>query len=138
MVPLMVAGLLFFWFTNAGCNQSSARQQQNKGSQTIESVDASRFKQLVESSECVLVDVRTPEEYRAGHIEGARLMNIYDPDFVRKVEDLPKDKAICVYCRSGNRSMRAAHILAEKGFKKIYNLSGGIRAWQHKGYPVER
>ncbi|MBU4293601.1 MAG: rhodanese-like domain-containing protein, partial [Actinobacteria bacterium] len=53
-----------------------------------------------------------------------------------RLEELPQDKPIIVYCRSGNRSTSAANILLEKGFKEIFNMTGGITEWQNKGFPV--
>jgi monothiol glutaredoxin len=73
-----------------------------------------------------LLDVRTKEEWDIAHLEGATLL---DDDGIRALEDLPKDTAIVLYCHHGIRSMQAAGQLLQKGFKKVYNLEGGIDAW---------
>lgn len=76
----------------------------------------------------VLVDVRQPEEYSQSHIPGARLMPL--PQLARDMEQLPTDKELVFYCRSGGRSMAAAAMLEEEGFNgPIYNLTGGMLAW---------
>lgn len=76
----------------------------------------------------VLLDVRQPQEYRMGHIPGARLMPL--PELARTMSMLPGDKELVVYCRSGGRSMAAAVMLEEEGFLvPIYNLSGGMLGW---------
>lgn len=76
----------------------------------------------------VLLDVRQPQEYRMGHIPGARLMPL--PDLVRTMNMLPTEKELIVYCRSGGRSMAAAAMLEEEGFSvPIYNLTGGMLRW---------
>ncbi len=76
----------------------------------------------------VLVDVRQPQEYRMGHIPGARLMPL--PDLVRGMDELPAQKDLLFYCHSGGRSMAAAAMVAEEGFgERIYNLEGGMLRW---------
>ncbi len=77
----------------------------------------------------LILDVRTPEEYKAGHIPGAVNINIQDPDFIDQVEALGEKEAYLVYCRSGNRSAKACQILAGHGHENLYNLSGGILEW---------
>ena len=81
--------------------------------------------------------MRTPEEYAEGHIKGAVNINLFDEAFKEKVlKELPKDKTVFVYCRSGRRSMSAAEILAAEGYK-VVNLEDGIIGWQRAGLPVE-
>lgn len=83
-----------------------------------------------------LVDVRTEEEYKAGHLNNAILMNVKDSSYFNKaLKTLTPKKTVAVYCRSGRRSAHAASILAEKGFRVI-NLDGGILAWQNAGKAV--
>ncbi len=89
------------------------------------------------NEEAVLLDVRTPEEYEAGHIEGAQLININDPSFVEKVAALDPGKTYYINCRSGARSGRACQYMASKGFAKTINLSGGILAWEDAGLPTK-
>ena len=73
--------------------------------------------------------MRTADEYNAGHIDGARNIDVLKDDFNNiATTSLPKDKEIAVYCRSGKRSMKAANILAKDGFKVI-NLKGGWLEW---------
>ncbi len=74
-----------------------------------------------------LLDVRQPQEYQVDHIEGATLIPL--GELAMRLDELPKDKVIVVYCRSGNRSGRAAVLLRENGFNKIENLIGGMRVW---------
>jgi len=94
---------------------------------------AEEFKNKLESSEdAVVIDVRTPEEKSEGDIAGSKLMNIMDPDFPINIEKLDKDKEYFVFCRSGGRSSSACHYMSNKGFKKCYNLLGGIVAWNAK------
>lgn len=85
--------------------------------------------------EHVLVDVRTVGEFQSGHIAGAA--NIPVETLAARLGELPKDKPIVLYCRSGNRSAQAARILRKAGYVDVYDL-GGIIAWQAQGYPIER
>ena len=85
-----------------------------------------------------LVDVRTPNEYKSGHITGAININYYDQDFSTQIAALDKSKPIYVYCRSGVRSKYSSEILKKLGFKKIYNLKGGILNWSTNKLPLEQ
>ena len=98
-------------------------------SDSIQTVPAEEFAQIIKADSVVLVDVRTAGEYDAGHIENARNIDVLKDDF-RSVatETLPKDRIIAVYCRSGKRSLKAAAILAKEGYK-VVNLRGGWLEW---------
>ena len=100
-----------------------------------EDVASNRFKQLM-TKNAILIDVRTPEEYRSGKISKAKNINVASFDFMNKVKTLDKSKDILVYCRSGVRAGRAAKMLTKLGFTKVYNLKGGIMAWQNHGNKV--
>jgi sulfur-carrier protein adenylyltransferase/sulfurtransferase len=80
-------------------------------------------------NEYLLVDVRQPEEYRHGHIPGAFLLPL--PELVQAMDRLPADKTLVFYCHNGARSMVAAAMMDEEGFDQaLYNLSGGVVAWE--------
>lgn len=85
----------------------------------------------------IVLDVRTPEETAEGVIEGATAIDYYRPDFSEKLESLSKDQPIFVYCAAGGRSSEAAKILVDKGYKEVYNLSGGMGAWKKSGMPTK-
>ncbi|MEZ5004717.1 MAG: rhodanese-like domain-containing protein [Chitinophagales bacterium] len=91
------------------------------------------FKKKMEVyDDSVLIDVRTPEEIREYALEGHLVLNIMDPSFTTKIDALDREKSYFVYCRSGNRSGQACRYMLSQGFKKLYNLSGGIIAWQEE------
>jgi rhodanese-related sulfurtransferase len=90
---------------------------------------------LVESGVTV-IDVRTPEEYAEGHLEGAALIDFYDADFADQLAELPADQEYLVYCRSGNRSGQAAQIMKEQGFEQVYDLEGGVLEYAAEGFPL--
>ena len=84
-----------------------------------------------------ILDVRTEEEWNDGHLEGATRVEIGSENFARKVvESFDKSKPILVYCRSGRRSARASDQLDDMGFNTIYDLEGGIKAWNRDGQKV--
>lgn len=101
----------------------------NAQSYSIKTVSAAEFEQIIKSDSVDLIDVRTADEFAAGHIEGAKNIDVLKEDFEKKVSSsLPKDKTIAVYCRSGKRSLKAAIILARNGYK-VVNLRGGWLEW---------
>ncbi len=80
-----------------------------------------------------LLDVRRPEEFSQGTIEGAISVNFYDDDFVKQVQSkLDKDKPLYIYCAAGGRSSKASSKLVLVGFEEVYNLKGGYNAWKEK------
>lgn len=85
-----------------------------------------------------LLDVREPEEYAAGHVEGALLMPLARTVEMALAAELPKDEPVYVFCRSGNRSLQAAQALVAAGYEDVRNVDGGIIAWTGAGLPVVR
>ena len=86
------------------------------------------------SKDYIILDLRTPEEFSEGYIEGALLIPVSELE--GRLNELSKDKPIITYCRSGRRSMDAAIILLKNGFTQVYDM-GGINDWIAKGYPTE-
>ncbi len=83
-----------------------------------------------------LIDIRTPNEFAAGYIEGARLIDYYNADFMEKMSKLDKNKDLYIYCRSGNRSGTASKKLGSMGFPKVYDLAGGIIQWNRNNMKI--
>ncbi|GAB4137833.1 MAG: thioredoxin domain-containing protein [Bacteroidia bacterium] len=83
-----------------------------------------------------LVDVRTPEEYAGGFIEGAQNIDWRGSSFADKASKLDKNKPVFVYCLSGGRSAEAVSWFSANGFKNVYELQGGIRNWTSSGMPL--
>lgn len=84
----------------------------------------------------VLLDVRTPEEFAAGHIEGAVNLDWYDQAFRDEIRAFEREATYLVYCRTGVRSAEAAAVMVEEGFDEVYNMEEGITAWKAAGYQV--
>jgi rhodanese-related sulfurtransferase len=83
-----------------------------------------------------IIDVRTPEEYAAGHIPGALNRDYRSPTFKDEIAKFDKGRIYLIYCRSGVRSASARDVMKELGFQQIYNISGGITDWIAQGLPV--
>ena len=99
-------------------------------------VNVTEFAELINTGEGQILDVRTPEEWAEGSIAGAKKMNFFDDTFNDQLSKLDKTKPVYVYCKSGGRSGKAAKKMDKMGFTKIYNLTGGITAWNDAGKPT--
>ncbi|WP_111671110.1 rhodanese-like domain-containing protein [Algoriphagus litoralis] len=98
-------------------------------SKKYEDIPSGTFHDLMLQLDTVIIDVRTAGEFAGGKIRGARNLDIMSSVFENQAKNLPKDKTYLLYCRSGNRSGQACEIMAEMGFEKLKNLSGGIMRW---------
>jgi len=83
----------------------------------------------------VLIDVRTPGEFKSGHV--AKAKNIPLNTISKKMSSIPKDKTVVLICRSGSRSGMAARQLANAGYENVINLKGGVMRWQGLGHPLK-
>ena len=114
-------GLLTTLCALVGCQPDGAIYQ---------SVDVATFAEIIQDSNVVLLDVRTQSEYEAGHIPNAILIDVTQADFLPKCkQQLPLDKTIALYCRSGNRSKKAAQILSQEKYK-VVELNTGFNSWK--------
>jgi rhodanese-related sulfurtransferase len=117
-----------------GCHSKTSDNSQVSGK--IEEVNAVTFKNLIASGNGIVLDVRTPVEVAKGIIADAYVIDINQRGFEEKLQSLPKDKEVYVYCAVGGRSRQAAEILLKNGFTKVYNLSSGIVDWKKNGFEV--
>jgi rhodanese-related sulfurtransferase len=104
----------------------------------VRNVKPDEFEKLSKEKDAVILDVRTPKEYADGHIAGAVNVDWNSKDFAEKVGALDKSKTYLVHCAVGGRSARACEKLSKMEFPHLYNLEGGITAWQREGKTVER
>jgi phage shock protein E len=91
---------------------------------------------LAKNGSMVLLDVRTPEEYRQAHLRGSQLIPLSELE--KRVQEVPKNKPLLVYCAVGARSLTAAKYLSSKGFKDVYQISDGLVGWYKNGFPIEK
>ena len=97
-----------------------------------------KFEAKMKAVKGQVIDVRTPKEFNAGHLDGAINMHVYDKDFSQRLDKLDKRKPIYVYCKVGARSAEAAEVMKGKGFTSIIELEGGMDAWTAAGKPVKK
>ncbi len=88
-------------------------------------------KKLFSEKNAVIIDVRTSEEFDLSRIPNSKNIDFYNPqNFMQEIEKLDKDNSYFVYCRTGVRSANSCQLMSELGFKKVYNLLGGIVEWK--------
>lgn len=103
---------------------------QSKTKATITKIDKAYLQEHALNKEVQLIDVRTAEEYSAGHIGDAINFNIVQGEtFLQQIKTLDKTEPTFLYCKAGGRSNRAAQLLKEQGFTKIFDYSGGYNDW---------
>jgi rhodanese-related sulfurtransferase len=111
----------------AGCSSNN---------EATKKVDPVEFSEVIAQPGVIILDVRTPEEFNAGHIPNAININVADSNFFSEVSKLDKNATFAVYCRSANRSAVATNEMAELGFTDMYDMQGGIIDWEAAGGPV--
>jgi rhodanese-related sulfurtransferase len=127
-VPLLL--LLAFFIFSTSCSAGGG----------YTNISPEQAKEMLASGdkELLLLDVRTKDEYKEGHIKGAKLIPVQVlSGMIDEITDY-REKKVIVYCRSGKRSLKASSLLQEKGFKTIYNMDGGIKKWSRLGYDIEK
>ena len=123
ILPLLLCLLLL---TGCGGNTSDSSYEQ---------ITEEAAKEMVDSQEVIILDVREQDEYDSGHIPGAVLLPVGTIDDTTAAQVIPeKDSTVLVYCRSGNRSKTASAALADLGYTNIYEL-GGINTWPYDTEP---
>ena len=105
-------------------------QHQNKESITLR-LDKSTFTEKLKTIDnAEIIDIRTPEEYQAGAIEGALNIDFYNDNFEKELSLLDKEQATFIYCQSGGRSGKALQKMRAMNFKEVYELKSGYRSWK--------
>jgi rhodanese-related sulfurtransferase len=154
-MPYVAAILIALLIVSPGIAGAHAKDQRT-GPGDFQNVTAFRAHKMIEKGDVFILDVRTPNEYKYSHIEGAKLIPLrnvpaHDPVQLsddkllpKRMKELPKDKhkVIVVYCYSGKRGFDAGKMIADAGYKRVYNINdekagiAGLPAWVKAGYPV--
>jgi rhodanese-related sulfurtransferase len=106
--------------------------------QAYKNVGPEEFNKLRSDKKSVVLDVRTSKEFASGRIPGAVNIDWNSSDFETKVKQLDKSKTYLVHCAGGVRSAKASDKMSKLDFKSVYNLEGGMKAWEKAGKPVEK
>ena len=127
-------------FVAAGPVRADDKQPARKEAEKpVPKLTVEEFDEKRKEKDAVVLDVRTPEEFKAGHVPGAVNIDIADKDFDKKVAALEKDKTYLVHCARGGRSAKAVErIRATAKLEKLFDFSGGMTAWEKAGKPVEK
>jgi len=124
--------LKFFFILMAGVFTLASTSAQSSVLLTVNDFE----KKLEVTKDKIILDVRTKDEFGQGHLADATMIDYYKNDFRQQLGRLDKTKPVFVYCAAGRRSSSASEILIELGFKNVYDLQGGMRAWAGAKKPV--
>ncbi len=134
LATAIAGGALALSLTLSGCTGGDGGGSAGATSSDVsaprmgEHVDATTFMAGIRAGNVTVIDVRTPQEFAAGHIEGALNINVESPDFAARIADLDPEGTYAVYCRSGNRSRVAVQQMERAGLTNVFGLDGGIGA----------
>ncbi len=101
-------------------------------------VKADEAAKIIAEGKTVVVDVRTADEFKDGHIKGAKNIDILSDDFESQLTKLDKTQPTLVHCQAGGRSMRALKVFEKLGFEHLIHLDEGFGGWEAAGKPVEK
>ena len=121
--------------TQDSATQSESASSSGAGLRIVKATDAAA---IIENppADLVILDVRTPEEFAEGHIEGAIMLDFYRDDFADELAKLDPDVPYVLYCRSGNRSGQTRSLMEGLGFVDVADVDGGIGGWLDAGLPL--
>lgn len=132
--PKIVLPLLFTFFI--GCSDNSSTSTPTNASQSVRDLTVVEASQLIENNNAVVVlDIRTPEEFAQGHIEGAVNIDYRQSDFANQLAQLDKNQPYLLHCHSGGRSTKALKVINELGFTNVAHMRAGIQGWRAADQP---
>jgi rhodanese-related sulfurtransferase len=111
----------------------------NTSAQKIMQKNSTELSQILEKDKkIVILDVRTPQEFAAGHLKGAQNIDIYQDNFYTRIDKLNKKATYLVYCRTSNRSTATVGYMQQNGFKNLYQMMDGFPGWANNKLPFEK
>lgn len=135
-VVLLISILFLSSNVCIACNLSDL-DDEHEQKLIIETISSDKFNEFIEAREdAVLIDIRTPEEFASGHIEGAINIDFYSPSFRDELASLDKTTPYLIYCRSGSRTGETLNVMMSMTFREVYDLKGGINSWMRNDYDV--
>lgn len=102
----------------------------NSSVASLISLSPSNFEKVLTDPKRQLIDIRTPEEFNAGHLNTAKNIDFYNPNFIDSLQALDKNEPYAIYCRSGNRTSQTLSMMKAIGFTDVVELNGGLVAWE--------
>lgn len=132
ITQVIVTSLLLFFLSS--CSSS------NINDSAIKKVNIDTTRNLLsQENRVVILDVRTPEEYKLGHIQGALNVNIMDDKFTNEISKLERNQTYIVHCAANakdGRTDKSLKIMKNLGFNNLFDMSGGINKWVQEGNPI--
>ncbi len=139
MKKKLIACILLSWILIFGFVFPSFSLQDDKNIVNISPKAASGLiTQKKGDSRFVILDIRTPGEFKAGHLPDSILIDFYSKTFADKLKQLDKTKTYLIYCRSGNRSGRSLELFKKLKFRKVSHMDSGMIGWKSKGLPITK
>ena len=133
-IPYRLIVALFLSVLIGSCEGKGQEKSAAATQKKITLLSPSQFKE--QSKNQIIVDIRTPQEFKEGHLENAINLNFFDPTFLTEIEKFDKNKPLYIYCRSGNRSSKVSPKIIKLGFQQVCDLQGGIKNWNKSKYPL--
>jgi rhodanese-related sulfurtransferase len=138
MSRIIIAAIAMLLLTLGTDRVVVAQETKTDVKPVVKQIDIEQFDKMRTQKDTVVLDVRTSQEYKQGHVPGSINVDISDPQFRKKVEELDKSKSYLVHCARGVRSARATKIMAPMGFTNLFDYHGGFDEWKKSGKPVDK
>jgi rhodanese-related sulfurtransferase len=136
MIRILTTIILLLLPVTACAEQTASSSSEDTVPRLIRTVSASESASMIAGdASIVILDVRSPEEFSEGHIEGARNINYHDEDFQTRIAALDKSTPYLLLCHSGVRSGKTERLLKSFGFTNVAHLKSGIAGWRKEGLP---
>ena len=136
---IIIVTLIFGFFVLSGKTTESSNAAEVTSIGPFSHLTPKQFSQEVTTGKYTLIDVRTMDEFNAGHIKNAKQADYYETQkFSDYLDKLDKKASYLIYCRSGHRSGEALKIMQSKGFHSANDIAGGYNAWIADGLPIEK
>jgi phage shock protein E len=130
-----IALAVFFGVIGNGAVDNSAASPTEP---PVRHVNVEQAQKLIADKKVVVLDIRTPEEFKVGRIAGSTNINFHATDFEQQLAALDKSKTYLVHCASGNRSTQALPLFKKLQFQSLCHLDGGFKSWEKAGLPVKK
>jgi rhodanese-related sulfurtransferase len=135
-LALLAAALTTDWTASAA--DPGAPAPAEKSATVIQHATPAEAEKCIQDKKVVVLDLRTPAEFRSGHLAGAKNIDFTEADFEKNLAKLDKGQAYLIHCASGNRSTRSLATFKKLQFKSVVHLDGGIAAWEKAGLAVRK
>ena len=139
MLPLFsLSGLLLSCLPLAAAEATGTPPTAAETTTKVKHATPADAETLIQAKKVVVIDVRTPDEFKVGHIAGAKNIDFQGADFAKALGKLDRKQTYLVHCAAGGRSTKSLEVFKKLGFSKVVHLDGGFNAWEAAGKPVAK